>query len=134
MSRLIAYLTFNGNCREAMVFYQQCFGGELYLQTLGDTPDAGKLPYELRNYILHASLDGNDLVLMGTDMVGDHGLVKGNAMSLMVECSNQAEVTDYYTRLSKGGVATYPPGPNFFGSFFGGLQDKFGNHWLLHSK
>ncbi|GAA0890835.1 VOC family protein [Fulvivirga kasyanovii] len=134
MSKLITYLTFNGNCREAMKFYQNCFGGELYLQTIGDTPEAEKLPANLRNYVLHASLDRNDLILMGTDMVEEKGLVKGNAMSIMVECSDEMEVRKYYDKLSEGGVATHPLKPNFFGNLFGGLQDKFGNHWLLHTK
>lgn len=134
MSKLITYLTFNGNCREAMIFYQRCFGGELYLQTVGDTPAAENLPFELKDYILHASLDGNDLVLMGTDMVEDQGLVKGNSMSIMIECNDETEVRRYYEKLSEGGVATHPLEPNFFGDLFGGLQDKFGNHWLLHTK
>ncbi|UII32744.1 VOC family protein [Fulvivirga ulvae] len=134
MNKLVTYLTFNGNCREAMIFYQNCFGGELYLQTIGDTPEAEKLPREVRDYILHASLDGNDLVLMGTDMVEDNGLIKGNAMSIMVECNDELEVRKYYERLSEGGVETHPLQPNFFGNLFGGLRDKFGNHWLLHSK
>ena len=36
MTQINAYLTFNGNCREAMQFYTDCLGGELYLQTIGE--------------------------------------------------------------------------------------------------
>ena len=32
MKSVTTYLHFNGNCREAMSFYQTCLGGELHLQ------------------------------------------------------------------------------------------------------
>jgi PhnB protein len=36
-SRLNPYLTFNGNAREAMEFYQSVFGGELRISTFGES-------------------------------------------------------------------------------------------------
>lgn len=36
MTRLAPYLNFDGTCREAMTFYQQCFGGELSVTTFGE--------------------------------------------------------------------------------------------------
>lgn len=41
---LHAYLTFNGNCREAMTFYQDCLGGELCFQPLEESLLAPGLP------------------------------------------------------------------------------------------
>ena len=41
MAQLNAYLRFNGKCREAMTFYQACLGGELTIQTVGESPMAG---------------------------------------------------------------------------------------------
>ena len=131
MNQLIAYLTFSGNCREAMMFYQQCLGGELHLQTLGDAPVAKKLPVEFRHFILHASLVKDGLVLMGTDMVGEEGLVKGNALSILLECRSREEMESCYNRLSRGGKATQPIERTYWGAFFGGLTDPYGNHWLL---
>lgn len=34
---LSPFLLFDGNCAEAMGFYQACLGGELTLTTVGDT-------------------------------------------------------------------------------------------------
>jgi len=31
MNSINPYISFNGKCREAMMFYQVCFGGELEL-------------------------------------------------------------------------------------------------------
>lgn len=134
MNKLITYLTFNGNCREAMIFYQQCFGGDLYFQTVGDTPMAEKLPQKMKDFIIHAYLDREDLMLMGTDMVEDQGLVKGNAISIMIECQDETEVMEYYEKLCEGGEATHPVTQNFFGNLFGGLKDKYGNYWLLQNR
>lgn len=132
MTIIQSYLTFSGNCREAMAFYQQCLGGELNLQTIGESPLAEKMPQQVKDSILHATLTKDHLVIMGSDMVGDDGLIKGNAVSLMLNCSSEDEVRNCYARLAEGGKATHPIEVSFWGALFGDLTDKYGNHWLLH--
>ena len=132
MTHIDAYLTFNGNCREAMTFYQDCLGGELTLQTIGDSPMADQLQPQMQQGILHATLINGGLTLMASDMVGEKGLILGNAVSLMLNCSSEAEIRATYDRLSAGGEATHPLEDTFWGALFGGLTDKFGNHWLLN--
>lgn len=128
------YLTFNGNCREAMVFYKKCLGGKLELQTIGMSPMADKMPKKMKDCILHATLTNDKLVLMGSDMVPHSGLIKGNGVSLMLDCGSEKEIKGFYKKLSEGGQATHPLEKTFFGATLGGLSDKFGNHWLLHFK
>src|SRR4051812_3610794 len=48
MTRIHSYMTFNGNCREAMQFYQRSLGGELVLQTIGDSPLSDKMPRQMK--------------------------------------------------------------------------------------
>lgn len=127
-----AYLTFNGNCRAAMVFYQQCLGGELLLQTIGSAPLSEKMPEAMKNLILQATLRNNNLVLMGTDMPPRAGLIKGNAVSMTLQCNSEKELVDCYKKLAKGGVAEHPVQTTYWGAHFGTLTDKFGNHWLLN--
>jgi PhnB protein len=67
---------------------------------------------------------------MGTDMAGE-GLKKGNTVSLMLQCGSEPEIKNLYARLSVGGQATHPLENTFWGELFGGLTDKYGNHWLL---
>jgi PhnB protein len=69
---------------------------------------------------------------MGSDMVSEQGLIKGNSVSLMLNCSSEEEVRACYDKLSAGGQATHPLHVTFWGALFGDLTDKFGNHWLLH--
>lgn len=125
------YLTFNGNCREAMIFYHRCLGGELYFQTIGESPLSGKMPAKMKDCILHATLRKGGLTIMATDIVGEKGLLKGNSVSMLLCCSSEEEITTYFTRLSEGGKSTHPIEFTFWGALFGGLIDKYGNNWLL---
>lgn len=132
MTQIIAYLTFDGNCREAMTFYQECLGGELMLQTIGETPLADQIPDSIKGYILHSSLTKGGLSLLASDMVPESGLEVGNAISLMLGCSSEEEIRHCYEKLSAGGQATHPLEDTFYGALMGDLTDKFGNHWLLN--
>ena len=127
-----AYLTFNGNCRQAMTFYQECLGGELLLQTIGDHVQTEDMPRQMKDYILQATLISGQFVLTGSDMVGDDGLLKGNTVSLMLHCGSEQELKRCYRRLSAGGRQTHPVSESIWGDMSGDLTDKFGNQWLLH--
>ncbi|MEO5570621.1 MAG: VOC family protein [Bacteroidia bacterium] len=132
MTQINSYLTFNGNCREAMTFYKECLGGELTLQTIGESPMADKMPSQMKESILHATLSKNGLVLMASDMVPEQGLRKGNSVSLCLNCSSENEIENCYKKLSTGGKADHPLENTFWGALFGDLTDKYGNHWLLN--
>lgn len=132
MKQINSYLTFNGNCREAMNFYKKCLGGELSLQTIGESPLAEKMPPQMKDGILHATLVRDGLVLMGSDMVGDKGLTHGNSVSLMLDCSSEEDIRSAYESLGEGGDKTHPLELSFWGALFGDLTDRYGNHWLLH--
>ncbi len=132
MMQIHSYLTFNGNCREAMTFYRDCLDGELSLRTIGESPMADKLPLHMKQCILHATLTKDAMVIMASDMVGEKGLIKGNSVSLMLNCSSEDEIKATYALLSAEGEATHPLDNTFWGELSGDLTDKFGNHWLLH--
>lgn len=132
MTHIRAYLTFNGNCREAMTFYQHCFGGDLTFQPVRESPMADKLPPEMSDCMLHASLTTESIVLMGTDMVCESGLLKGNSVSLLLDCNNEEELRRYYNNLLTDGNPTQPLEITFWGALFGGLTDRYGHHWLFH--
>jgi PhnB protein len=132
MTQINSYLTFNGNCREAMTFYRDCLGGELNFQTIGESPLSDKMPTQMKDCILHATLTNDRLILLGSDMVGEKGLVKGNAVSLSLNCSSEEEIQSWYTKLSNAGFQNHPLENSFWGALFGDLTDKFGNHWILN--
>lgn len=130
MNRLITHLSFNGNCREAMSFYQKCLGGELVLQTLGESQGKSEIPEEFAKYILHASLTHGDIILVGTDLT-DQPYAKGNDIGMLLEFDCENQLRDIYTRLLEGGRATYPLTLSIWGKLVGGLTDRYGNQWLF---
>tara|TARA_R110000868_G_scaffold220806_1_gene472227 strand:- start:7490 stop:7900 length:411 start_codon:yes stop_codon:yes gene_type:complete len=135
MAQIHSYLTFNGNCREAMTFYQECLGGQLTIQTVGESPLSIKMPKKMKDCILHATLTKEALVLQGSDMVPKAGLVKGNTVSLSLDCNSEEEIKEIYQKLSTNGKTDHPLEHTFWGALFGVLTDKYGNHWLLnHNK
>lgn len=131
MTQINAYLTFNGSCREAMVFYKGCFGGDLTLQTVEGSPMENQFPAEAKKKILHASLTSDRLVLLGSDMSGPGGLIKGNTISLSLNCSSEEEIKRFFSNLSSGGQVVHPL-HEFFAGTMGTLTDKFEKDWLLY--
>ena len=131
MTQINAYLSFNGNCRDAMTFYKECLGGELMLQAVEGSPAADKMPAAFGPHILHSTLTNGDLLLMASDMVPEE-LVQGNTVSLSLNCSSQEEIETLFSHLSAGGKITHPLADEFWGATFGALIDKFGMNWLLN--
>jgi len=132
MTQINAYLRFGGNCREAMGFYKDCLGADLTLTTIGESPMAKQMPAEMQQNIMHASLTKGGLTLLGSDMVGPEGLVKGNACTLQVECDSEEQLRTFFTKLSSGGEVLYPASASFWGGLYGQLTDRFGNAWMLN--
>ncbi|HEX5595513.1 MAG TPA: VOC family protein, partial [Micromonosporaceae bacterium] len=79
-SRLNPYISFDGNAREAMEFYQNVFGGTLALATFGelggkDSPHADK--------IMHGMLESpSGYTLMAADTPPDVEHNPGNNIAL----------------------------------------------------
>ena len=132
MTQIHAYITFNGNCREAMTFYKNCLGGELAMQTVGGSPIEAQCPAAMKESILHSMLTSEGIVIMGSDMAPETGLIKGNAVSLAINCSSDEEIQNFYEKLSAGGSKDHVLEESFWGATFGDLTDKYGNHWLLN--
>ena len=131
MAQINAYLTFNGNCREAMMFYKECLGGELSLQIVGGSPIESEMPRESKQKILHSSLVNDNLVLLASDIVEKDKLIKGNTISLSLNCTSEEEIQSYFSKLSEGGQIAHPL-HQFFAGTMGALTDKFEKDWLLY--
>jgi PhnB protein len=132
MTRISAYLNFNGRCREALTFYRDCLGGELFLQKIAESPMAAQLPSEMGGHILHGSLVNEDFTLLGSDL-GNKQLVQGNTITLCLNCSNDEEMNEVFEKLSTAGKVKTPLHQTVWGATYGELTDKFGFHWVLNS-
>ena len=129
--RLNAYVTFNGNAREAMEFYQSVLGGDLRISTFGEygAPE-GTDP----DGVMHAFLETSaGFILMASDKAPGSGDVSGDNISLSISGYNDDADTmrGYFKALSEGGEVTMPLEKQMWGDEFGMLKDRFGVHWMV---
>ena len=132
MSSINSYLRFNGNCEEAMSFYNDCLGGELTMQKVGESPMSNNMPQQMQDKIMHATLKTDGFIIMASDLCDESGLVKGNNVSLMLDCDSEEQIRNTYDRLSEGGNKSHPLEQTFWNALFGDLTDKFGINWLMN--
>jgi len=130
MAKLNAYLKFKANCKEAMQFYQGCLGGELTMTKVGDSPAKDRMPAQMRDRIMHSQLTNGNIVLMGSDNLGQEGYKHGNTISLCLICESKEEIETLFLKLSVGGRVKHPLKEEFFGTY-GDLTDKYGFGWMF---
>jgi PhnB protein len=131
MKSVTAYLTFDGNCRQAMTFYQKCLGGDLQL---APWPDAqGKPSTDPNAGIMHARIaHGPTSTLMASDRQESDSFVPGNNFSVSIDCDSVAEIERLFAALVHGGKTIMPLADAPWGARFGMLTDPFGVKWLLN--
>ena len=130
MKAFQVYLNFDGNCRDAMTFYQQALGAELDVQTFGDAPM--DMPPGSENRVMHARLTRGDAVLMASDSMPGQPFSQGTNFSVNIDCDTTEELDRYYAALAQGGQAGMEPQDTFWGARFGMLTDKFGVNWMFN--
>lgn len=131
--KLTPFLLFDGNCAEAMAFYQSCLGGELIITKVGDSPMKGQHPLEQQNKVVNARLISGAIDISATDWLHPTRTPKqGNTVCLYISEATFTQLRDIFEKLSKGADPTMlDPLRNMpFGSY-GHLADKYGVHWFL---
>jgi PhnB protein len=132
MARVHAYVRRDGDCREMMEFYRDCFGGTLDATAIRDTPVAREFPESMQHRVMHATLTSDTVTLLGSDLPDPAGHRPGNDWALEVECASEPELKRFFGRLSAGGTVHQPPAPAFWGGVFAAITDKFDVDWMLH--
>lgn len=77
------FITFSGNCKEALMLYQACFGGDLHLETFDEELDG-----YAEKPVIRGSLISDSIVIHGSDMVHDEGRKIGNYLSVFLPCKD----------------------------------------------
>lgn len=133
MKEANTYLTFDGNCREAMQFYASCLGAELQLVRIGDEPGAAAhAPKEAHDRIMHARLAKAPLVLMASDSMPGGAFRQGNNFSIALHCDTAQEADKLFAALGENGKVTMPLQETFWAARFGMITDQFGINWMFN--
>jgi PhnB protein len=64
---LSPFLLFEGDCAEAMRFYQSCLGGDLEITLLRDRPMKEQAPAPLHDKVAYAHLTSGAIEISATD-------------------------------------------------------------------
>ena len=133
MTHLSPYLLFDGNCQEAMEFYKACFGGELSLTKVKDSPAKDHMPAVQQNKTVNAKLKSGNIELSASDWLRlDQTRINGNTICLYLSGGTFQELKALFAKLSEGAEITDPLTDVFFGAY-GALNDRFGVRWMFQS-
>jgi PhnB protein len=100
------FITFSGNCKKALTFYQTCFGGFLQFEVFEK---------ELEGYtelpVVTGSLVSDSINIHGSDLVYNEGRKLGNYISIFLKCKDAADRRELIKKLefSKKSISTDNP-------------------------
>lgn len=125
------YLFFDGDCADAMRFYEKTLGGQMQMMMkYGDSPDPAQCPPGSADRIMHACVVVGGRNLMASDTPAGQGKpISGFALSLFYD--TPAEARRIFDALAKGGSVTMPVSETFWAQAFGMLTDQFGTPWMV---
>ncbi len=126
--QLNPYITFNGNCAEAMDFYASVLGGTLDVTSFRDFGMEA-------DGVMHAALDtpaGFHLFASDHAEGMDLPLQPGNNIQVSIAGDEGEALRGYWDGLSAGGQVVVPLERQPWGDDYGQLVDRFGIRWHVN--
>lgn len=135
MVQLNPYLMFNGQCRTAFKFYEQCLGGEItQMMTYAESPESSmteQLPAEWHDRIMHVGLRIGGYELMGSDAPPE-AYDNPQGFSISISFTDPAEAERIFHLLAENGTVQMPLQQTFWADRFGMLVDQFSIPWMIN--
>jgi PhnB protein len=127
------YLTFNGNCREAVEYYAEVFGTEKpQIMNFGDAPKMDfPVPEEAKNLVLHTHLTIEGSNVMFSDNFPGSPFVAGNNIALTLINKDENRLKTIFNKLKEDGQVQMELQETFWSKCYGMVTDKFGIHWQV---
>ena len=131
MSTLNAYVFFDGDCAEAVRFYERTLGATTQMMMKAkDSPMPPQNPADGER-ILHAHIqvDGKSLLL--SDWMAPHPFPGRHGFALALQYDSVEQAKRVFAALADGGTVNMPMQKTFWSESFGMLADRFGIHWMV---
>jgi len=128
------YLSFNGNCAEAIELYEKAFGTKAHSVELYRDAPPGMDSLGLATQVFDAQLKiGNDTLMLHDVMAGDTANFDGNIMLTIKfgEADAPAMKAAFDVLKADGGQAIMDICEVPWSKCFGVVQDKFGVKWNI---
>ena len=132
MIKATTYLFFDGNCAEAIKFYEKVLGAKLeFKMTYGESPAAAHVRAALHDKVIHARVRIGDTAILASDDGSGRPVGKAGRFSVTLHTEKGAEAERLFRELSEGGNITMAMNKTFFAERFGSATDKFGIPWMV---
>ena len=132
--RCTPFLLFDGNCAEAMKFYQKCFGGDLTLTKLGDTSMKVQFPKEKHNRIINAHLKSGAIDISAADWMASPSFEpkQGNMNAIFVISETYDELKKVFDELKYGAEKDqFQDLHDMPFGIYGQFYDRYGVQWIF---
>jgi len=134
MKTIETYLFFDGNCAEAMRFYERALGGKLDLIPAKDAPPDAPMPPGSGDKIMHSRLEADGAVILASDWLAPAPYPGMGGFSVTLETPTVDDAKRLFDALVSGGQVTMPFGKTFYSDGFGMLVDRFGTPWMVMAR
>lgn len=132
MMQLTPYLNFNGQCHDALAFYQQAFNSvHVDIKTFADMHD-DSMSSTQKSRVMHAEFTADGVSFMATDGELNQTFVLGNNIHMSIVMDSIDEQKRLFDALSTGGEIVMPLQDTFWGARFGMCKDKFSIQWMMN--
>jgi len=125
--KIKTFLMFEGRCEEAMNYYVSLFGDA----AIDDIRRWGPEGQGAAGKVMVATFTLKGQTFMASDSPVKHEFGFTPAMSLFVDCADEAEIDRLFAGLSDGGKVLMPLNQYPFARKFGWTSDRFGVSWQL---
>lgn len=129
---MMPYLSFQGNCEEALHFYSNILDGRIEIVSRYDNP-AMNVPEDFKNKILHARFSFGIYALFASDVMPkkqNEPLSSNIALSLGLH--DEVTAKNIFDKLSADGEIHIPFKKQFWGDWHGNFRDRFGIRWMVN--
>jgi len=128
------YLTFDGNCAEAMKFYERVLGGQIQMMMkIKDAPEqCAGMPPDAGDRIMHACLVLEGSMLMASDSMPGQPFEGMKGFGVAISYPTPEASRPVFEALAEGGQVGMPLGETFWAESFGMVTDRFGTPWLIN--
>jgi len=127
MQNLLPFLMFEGRAGEAMAFYVDLFGGRVISDMRYGPGQPGA-----EGSVMQAVFEIKGTQVRCIDSPVKHAFGMTPAVSLFINCDDEAEIDRLFAALSDGGEARMSLGNYGFSRKFGWTDDRFGVSWQLN--
>ena len=127
----MSYLFFNGNCAEALQYYEQVVGakiGGMMLNAHAQKPE-DRMPGG-DDLVMNAVLQVGAVTIMASDAPREW-YQKPQGFRIYLETDSVDDANRIFAAFSDGGEIATPIAESFWAERFGMVTDKFGTPWMV---